>query len=102
MRSNTVFLALRRLRLKNYDLKDWYRHFPKKERFKAFNQNPDLKKLLLEQNTLDVWAPYSLQERVDIIKKIFGVSVSKDTLRSFYRHHCVSYVTTKVSAHVKP
>lgn len=58
---------------------------------------PELRNLLLEQRTLDAWAPYSLDERCDIIKTVFNVKISRQLLGIFYKDHNVKLMSTKTN-----
>ena len=53
-----------------------------------------LKDYLLSYDVLSEWAPYSLEQRVKLIRKL-GVNVASRTLGKFYKRHLVSYRVVK-------
>ena len=63
---------------------------------RPFNVIPqEVKSALLSQELLQVWAPLSLVDRVVLIKKHWGVSVSCQTLWQFYLQNGIRYKTGK-------
>ena len=50
---------------------------------------PRVRQALLTPELLQEWAPYTLKERVELIRRVWGVSVSDKYLSLFYRHNGV-------------
>ena len=55
----------------------------------------NLQGFLRDKRSLQVWAPYSIKERCQIIWKTFQVRLSSNLLRRFYIHHGITYQTCK-------
>ena len=60
---------------------------------------PRLKRVLLHKATLQQWAPFSIRERLEIIRILYREKMSYATLRSFYKAHKVSYVCGKTAVY---
>ena len=52
-----------------------------------------IKKVLLSKDMLQTWSPYSIVERVFLLREQLGVTVSTSTLWQFYRANGVSFRT---------
>ena len=65
---------------------------PKKPRTYAL-MLPYIKDLLLDQDLLQTWHPYSLAERTQLLAKATGCQVSVHTLWNFYRDHGIKIRT---------
>lgn len=56
------------------------------KRPRSFNVIPQhVKQQLLSKALLQTWSPYSLLERVELIRRQWGVQISDQTLWKFYR-----------------
>ena len=52
-----------------------------------------VRRVLLSQHLLQVWSPYSLVERVQLIQSTMGLRISSHTLWRFYLDHHVGFYT---------
>ena len=55
----------------------------------------ELKGILLSDELLEMWMPFSCKERAELIVKMFGVKLTGKTLSRFYTHNNVHYKTCK-------
>lgn len=63
---------------------------------RRFGKIPDdVKQFLLEKQTLQAWSPFSLYERVEIIRRVLGIQTSYSTLRRFYKSNRITFQTAK-------
>ena len=69
-------------------------HLKLRGRFKKFT--PHIKDFILSKNTLQEWAPFNLIERVEALRRVFGLKVSPNHLREFYKTNGVRYLGAKV------
>ena len=89
---STVRNVITRFHARGHDFARVYR---KKTSFVVIPAN--IKVLLREPATLQHWSPFSLVERVAILKQVLGFTISPSTLRLFYRAHNIAYLTAKVA-----
>lgn len=86
--STVRFICLKFVRL-NKDLK---RLTSKKVReFKKIP--PELQRRLLDRRLLELWAPYSIIERKQLLFNQWGLNISHQTLWEFYKHNDVKFST---------
>ena len=57
--------------------------------------NDELKEILLSNEILEAWMPFSCRERVELIEKMWDVKLTGRTLSRFYTENSVHYKTTK-------
>ena len=69
------------------------------QKFKKMSQR--LKEWLVEPELLQMWAQYSLAERVRIIQRVFNEYVAETQLRSFYIHSNISHLSTTAMKHIE-
>ena len=55
----------------------------------------ELKEILLSEEILEAWMPFSCKERVELIDKMWDVKLTGKTLSRFYTENNVHYKTTK-------
>ena len=88
----TVYNALKRFSVKQMSVEDFLRNKQKMERFQKMSAR--LKEWLVKPELLQVWASYSLMERVRIVQNVFKEYLTTTALRLFYRHHNIAYLST--------
>ena len=86
----TVFDVCRAFQQRGHDI-DRLGH--KRDRFKVVT--PRIKRSLLSVKLLQDWAPFTLKERSEIIKRIWNVTLSATHLRRFYVEHGIRFRQAK-------
>ena len=56
---------------------------------------PTVQRILLSPTLLQQWAPYSLAERIEIIRRVWNIRITPKTLSRFYHAHGVYYRAAK-------
>lgn len=54
---------------------------------------PHIQRNLLDQRTLELWSPYSLLERAQLVRNTWELDISHQTLWLFYRQNNVKFKT---------
>ena len=57
--------------------------------------NDEITAFLIDKKTLQAWSPFSTATRVDMLRSLFGLSMTRNTLRLFYQHHNIRYKGTR-------
>ena len=50
-----------------------------------------LKTALVDKRMLQLWAPYSINQRVEIVRNVFQESIGRSTLQRFYAANKITY-----------
>ena len=63
------------------------------KRFLFLSDN--LKRILADKATLQLWAPFGIAERCEIIKRVYNENIGRTSLQRFYAMHNITYQTSK-------
>ena len=66
----------------------------KKKKPRHFNCIPDdVKQVLLSDEMVEAWAPYSIAERTQLLENHLGCQISTHTMWRFYKEHDIKFRT---------